>query len=77
MKTTIDLNDALATEAEALAASSGRSLGALIEDALRERLSRLRAATELPPARRTTLPPRSADRWFQSEDPPTLAELLG
>ncbi len=77
MKTTIDLNDALALEAEAVAANSGRSLGALIEDALRERLDRLRAAPELPPARRSTLPSRSTGRWFKNEEPPSLAELLG
>lgn len=76
MKTTIDINDALAIEAAAAAASSGRSLGALIEDALRERLARLAAASELPPARRTTLPTRTSGGWFQSEEPPTLAELL-
>jgi hypothetical protein len=76
MKTTIDLNDALATEAEAVAAKSGRSLTALIEDALRERLARLAAAPELPPARSTTLPERDPQGWSPLEEPPTLAELL-
>lgn len=40
MRTTVRLDDALLIEAKKLAADSGRSLTAVIEDALREALSR-------------------------------------
>jgi hypothetical protein len=40
MRTTIRLDDALLIEAKKLAADSGRSLTAVIEDALREAVSR-------------------------------------
>lgn len=40
MRTTITLDDALLTEAKQVAARTGRSLGAVIEDALRQALAR-------------------------------------
>jgi len=43
MRTTVRLDDALLTEAKKLAADSGRSLTAVIEDALREVISRRRS----------------------------------
>jgi hypothetical protein len=45
MRTTVRLDDALLTEAKKLAADSGRSLTAVIEDALREVISRRRSLT--------------------------------
>lgn len=42
MRTTVRLDDALLRQAKKLAAESGRSLTALIEDALREVMSRRR-----------------------------------
>lgn len=44
MRTTVRLDDALLAEAKALAARSGRTLTKVIEDALREALSRRPAA---------------------------------
>lgn len=44
MRTTIRLNDQLLREAKRAAADSGRTLTALIEEALRERLARRKAA---------------------------------
>lgn len=44
MRTTIRLNDQLLREAKRAAAGSGRTLTALIEEALRERLARRKAA---------------------------------
>lgn len=38
MRTTLDINDQLLTEAKRLAASRGLSLKAIVEEALRERL---------------------------------------
>ena len=40
MRTTIRLNDRLLAEAKQLAAQTGRTLTAVIEDALREKLAR-------------------------------------
>jgi hypothetical protein len=52
MRTTISIDDALLAEAKQLAARTGRSLAAVVEDALRESLSRrrehVRRAVELP-----------------------------
>ena len=40
MRTTINMDEALLCQAKVLAAKTGRTLGSLIEDALRERLAR-------------------------------------
>ncbi len=52
MRTTINLDDALLAEAKQVAARTGRSLAAVVEDALRESLHRrrraVRGAVELP-----------------------------
>jgi len=52
MRTTINLDDALLAEAKQVAARTGRSLTAVVEDALRESLRRrqdtARGAFELP-----------------------------
>ena len=53
MRTTIRLNDQLLREAKRAAADSGRTLTALIEDALRENLARRKAE---PPREWTDLP---------------------
>lgn len=46
MRTTINLDEELLREAKRRAASSGRTLGAVIEDALREALSRRPAGSQ-------------------------------
>jgi hypothetical protein len=52
MRTTINLDDALLAEAKQVAARTGRTLAAVVEDALRESLHRrqrtARQAVELP-----------------------------
>jgi hypothetical protein len=52
MRTTINLDDALLAEAKQVAARTGRTLAAVVEDALRESLHRrqrpARRAVELP-----------------------------
>ena len=45
MRTTINLDDALLAEAKQVAARTGRSLTAVVEDALRESLHRRRPTT--------------------------------
>ena len=53
MRTTINLDDELLTEAKLLAQRSGKTLTAVIEDALRERLARVPGRME---CERTRLP---------------------
>jgi hypothetical protein len=48
MRTTINLDDALLAEAKQVAARTGRSLTAVVEDALRESLRRRRDTTRRP-----------------------------
>lgn len=49
MRTTIRVNDELLAEVKSVAARSHRSLNSVIEDALREMLSRHQAAESRPP----------------------------
>lgn len=49
MRTTIRLEEGLLREAKKLAAASGRTLTAVIEDALREALARRRPTQRVPP----------------------------
>ena len=53
MRTTVKIDDELLTKARTLAAKSGRTLNAVVEDALREALER-RIASDTP--RRAALP---------------------
>lgn len=48
MRTTLNLSEALATEAKACAAAEGRTLTSFIEEALRDRLARLDAPAPEP-----------------------------
>jgi hypothetical protein len=50
MRTTIRLDEKLLREAKRLAAESGTTLTALIEESLRERIARKRAGTRARPA---------------------------
>ncbi len=53
MRTTITIDDELLTEAKQIAARTGKTLGAVIEDALREVIARRRA---MQPGRVVDLP---------------------
>ena len=55
MRTTIRLDDQLLSDAKALAASTGRSLTAVIEDALRAMLARRQASSKRDPVRLKTV----------------------
>jgi hypothetical protein len=61
MRTTIRLNDDLLAQAKETAIRSGRTLTAVIEDALREALSR----PEKPPKRRRTRLISSGKGWLR------------
>lgn len=49
MRVTITIDDALHAEAKVIAARSGRTLSAIIEDALRVAIAQRRAASTRPP----------------------------
>lgn len=53
MRTTITIDDALLAEAKVIAARSGRTLNAVVEDALRVAIAQRRAASKRP---RVSLP---------------------
>lgn len=53
MRTTVTLDDALLAEAKSVASETNRTLGEVVEEALREGLARRRQAT---PARTVLLP---------------------
>jgi Arc/MetJ family transcription regulator len=54
MRTTLNLDDTLLTEAKMYAVETGRTLTAVIEDALREALGRRQSAERGAPVRLTT-----------------------
>ncbi len=49
MRTTIDLDPALIEQAKIIAARTGRSFSAVIQDAVRESMARREAETDAPP----------------------------
>jgi Arc/MetJ family transcription regulator len=73
MRTTIRIDDRLLAEAKARAAASGRTLTAVIDDALREALAR-RATADRPPRR--ALPVFRSSRVLPGVDLDDGAALL-
>ena len=76
MRTTIRLDDQLLAEAKRLAARTGRSFTALVEDALREVLARQGAAGRQAPVRLTTAGGRGVLPGVDLDDSAALLELL-
>jgi Arc/MetJ family transcription regulator len=72
MRTTIKIDDELLAAAKARAASSGRTLNAVVEDALREAIARRRQETE----RRADLPTFPGSRLLPGVDLDDSAALL-
>ena len=73
MRTTIKIDDELLAEAKARAAASGRTLNAVVEDALREVLARRPSRGR---ARRAALPTFSGGRLLPGVDLDDSAALL-
>jgi hypothetical protein len=75
MRTTINIDDALLAEAKQVAARTGRSLAAVVEDALRESLHRRNR-----PGVQTVELPRFGEGGFQPgvdlDDSAALLELM-
>ncbi len=73
MRTTIKLDDALLAEAKRRAADSGRTLNAVVEDALREAMGRRDRGVD---AQRVDLPTMSGSRLLPGVDLDDSAALL-
>ena len=76
MRTTIRINDQLLREAKAHAASLGCSLTSLIEDGLRQALSRQTAGPRRDQIRLNTVPGRGLKPGVDLDDTAKLLELL-
>lgn len=77
MRTTIRLSDYLLQEAKAHAVQSGKTLTAVIEDALRESLARQNARRPVrPPVKLTTVAGQGLQPGVDLDDSATLLQLM-
>jgi hypothetical protein len=76
MRTTIYLPDALLAQAKKLAAESRTTVTALIEDALRERLTRKRKTSRSLPAKLTTYGAGGLQPGVDLDDSAALLDLM-
>ena len=77
MRTTVRLDDRLLADAKHLAAESGRTLTAVIEDSLREVLARKRLAPKRQPRRLPTFKGRGLHPGVDLDNNASLLDLLG
>jgi hypothetical protein len=76
MRTTIRIDDQLLLEAERLAARTGRSLTAVVEDALREVVARQAVAARRTPVHLTTVGGQGVLPGVDLDDSAALLELM-
>ena len=76
MRTTIRLDEQLLREIKQLAAQSGRTLTAVMEDALREMLARQRQMAERPPVYLTTVEGEGILPGVDLDDSASLLDLM-
>jgi hypothetical protein len=76
MRTTIRLDDHLLREAKALAARTGRSLTAVMEEALRETLARHRAGRKRAPVKLPTFKGRGLRPGIDLDDTAALLDVM-
>jgi hypothetical protein len=76
MRTTIRLDETLLTEAKIYAAESGRTLTAVLEDALRESLARRRQANARKPVRLNTVGGTGLHEGVHLDTSASLLELM-
>jgi hypothetical protein len=76
MRTTIRLDEHLLAEAKKYAAESGRTLTSVIEDALRETLTRRRAHVERKPLRLKTVKGDGVRPGVDLDDTASLLDLM-
>ena len=76
MRTTVRLDDDLLRQAKALAARTGRTLTAVIEDGLREALARHRGPQEWPPVARPTFMGKGLRAGVDLDETAGLLDIL-
>ena len=76
MRTTIQLDDQLLSEAKQHAARTGRTLKAVIEDALREALARTESPRPQTPVRLQTFKGRGVQAGVDLDDTSSLLDLM-
>ncbi len=76
MRTTVRLDDDLLRQAKALAARTGRTLTAVIEDGLREALARHRRRQERPPVALPTFKGKGLRPGVDLDDTAGLLDIL-
>lgn len=76
MRTTIRLDDDLLAEVKLLAARSGKTLTSVIEDALRETLSRQKQTGERKPVRLTTVSGQGLQPGIDLDDAASLLSMM-
>jgi hypothetical protein len=76
MRTTVRLDDDLLRQAKALAARTGRTLTAVIEDGLREALARHRRRQERPPVALPTFKGKGLRPGIDLDDTADLLDIL-
>jgi hypothetical protein len=76
MRTTVRLDDDLLRQAKALAARTGRTLTAVIEDGLREALARHRRRPEWPPVALPTFKGRGLRPGVDLDDTAGLLDIV-
>ena len=76
MRTTINIDDRLLSETKQLAAGTGKTLTAVIEDALRERLARQRVVKRAAPVRLPTFGGNGLQPGVDLDDSAALRDLM-
>ena len=76
MRTTIRLSDQLFKETKEFAARTGRTLTAVIEDAVRELMSRQRHPAERPPLHLTVVPGQGLQPGVDLDDSGSLLDMM-
>ena len=76
MRTTVNINDRLLSEAKVLAARSGKTLTAVIEDALQERLARQQVSARSQPVRLPTFGGNGLQPGVDLDDSAALRDLM-
>ncbi|MGB5251109.1 MAG: DUF6364 family protein [Sedimenticolaceae bacterium] len=76
MRTTLRLDENLLAEAKKYAAESGRTLTAVMEDALREALARRRQASPRSPVRLKTVKGDGVHEGVNLDDNASLLDLM-
>ncbi len=76
MRTTIRINDQLLAEVRQVAAQTGQTLTAVIEDALRQMLARRQQLAARPPVKLTTASGNGLQPGVDLDDSAALLDLL-